>query len=171
MIRRRSQFIGSWIVIVVLALMMLSIVIAPPKGESLGTAIGVAVFFCACIWIIWLIGRTRVVLDDQRIRVVNVFQRWDIPWSIVTGIESSGEVAIRLVDGRGIQPAISGGSLLETLRGNRLQQRIRDRIEQHRPAGVPRDQEFVLTPKLALAPVRLAIFLVVVVGLSVLGQR
>ena len=59
--------------------------------------------------------------------------------------------------------------MLEDLRKNALQRRIRERIEQARPTGVARNLEFVLEPKLALAPVKFAIFLVVMEGLALLG--
>lgn len=121
------------------------------------------------IWFIALIGRTKIVLDQERMLVVNTFQRWDIPWSAVDTVQSGREVCIRLVDGRTITPAISGGSLLEDLRKNTLQRGIRERIEQARPKDVARNLDFVLEPQLALAPVTFAIFLVVMVGLAVLG--
>lgn len=169
-IRRRSHFIGSWIGIVVLLLVVgVGIVLAPPPNASLGDTLGIAALFCVIIWFIAMIGRTKIVLDQERMLVVNTFQRWEIPWSIVDTVQSGREVYIRLVDGRTITPAISGGSLLEDLRKNALQRRIRERIEQARPTGVARNLEFVLEPKLALAPVKFAIFLVVMEGLALLG--
>ena len=169
-IRRRSLFLGCWVLITVLMVMVVfGVVAAPPDGSSLGENIGLAALTCVGVWFISLVGRRRVIVDGERIRIVNMFQRWDIPWTIVNRVESSNQVSIQLVDGRTIALSITSASLLENLRGNRLQRRVSERIEQYRPKGVAKNREFVLEPKLALAPVALAILVVVVVGLTILN--
>lgn len=91
-------------------------------------------------WFMWMVGPHPVVkVYDSGVLVVNWFRRYWVPWAELASVESTDEVNLVLVSGERIGVASGAFSVAASLRGNRLQDRIRDGVERNRPDRVPAD--------------------------------
>ncbi|PRX43862.1 PH (Pleckstrin Homology) domain-containing protein [Prauserella shujinwangii] len=87
------------------------------------------------MWFIGAIVTSKVVVLGGGIRVDNWFTRYWIPWSAVAEIEVDPAVAVVLRDETVVPLGVGGASVLNALRGNRYQRRVRERIEAARAAA------------------------------------
>ncbi|XVV07617.1 PH domain-containing protein [Actinosynnema sp. CA-248983] len=110
----------------------------PFPGSTFVDAFGVIAVTAPLIWMGWMVTVHPVVkIYEAGVLVVNWFRRYWVPWAELASVESTDEVNLVLASGERIGVASGAFSMASSLRGNRLQDRLRDGIEHHRPDPVP----------------------------------
>ena len=96
-------------------------------------------------WLMWMVGPHPVVkVYESGVLVVNWFRKYWVPWAEIASVESTDEVNLVLVSGERIGVASGAFSMVSSLQGNRLQERLRDAVERNRPDPVPVGSEGVV---------------------------
>lgn len=132
-LRRRSDFWLGWLsaVGVMIATVYMTFNSDPPYDVRF--ALG-QIAFLAVAWFCWLVAvHPRIVVTPEGIAVVNWFSRIDMPWSSVDSFEvESGRLEILLNSGERIRPVTGTESLASAFNKHRMQNDLRDTLEQWR---------------------------------------
>lgn len=135
-LRRRGEYWFSLAGTAFIALLGMYVALTGvPQDESFGDFLGMLGVATGVLWGLGAILTSKVVVDGRGMRVDNWFTRFWIPWSVVARIEAESAVHVVLTDGNEVPLGIGGWSLLDQLRGNRYQHRVRERLERARAAG------------------------------------
>jgi hypothetical protein len=137
-LRRRFDYWVGWLTStsVIVATAYTTINTDPPYAVRFALA---QLVFLATAWLCWLVGpHPRIVATPEGLVVVNWFTRTTMPWSAVTSFEvESGRMVILLDSGHRIRPATGGDSLASALNRHRVQNDLRETLEQWRSAAAP----------------------------------
>lgn len=81
-LRRPAFYVFSWVAVVFLLVLMVSVMVG--ASGTLSNRLQLAVVCCVGVWILWLLGiAQRIVVSDDGLLVVSWFVRWQLPWSAV----------------------------------------------------------------------------------------
>jgi hypothetical protein len=139
---------------------------AMPQSMMLVDRIELVAWISGMGWLAWLIAKARIVLTDDALIVVNLFVRWDIPWSAVVSVRAASDVQVSLADGRVIRPSIGGGSVIGQMRNNPVQNIIVSEIRSRRPRKAGDDTNSVRV-RVDVEPIKFVISAAVLIALTV----
>ena len=121
-----------------------------------GGTFGVAVFFAAVSYIVWVLGcHSAVRMDGSGVIVDDVLTRHVIPWAELRRIEVVGGLVIEVRGGPYIRTMMFGGSLYGVVTRYRAQRKVAARMNVARErleAGSPRRTHRRATPQQSGSP-------------------
>ncbi|WP_309115896.1 PH domain-containing protein [Saccharothrix sp.] len=133
-LRRRAHVVAG-VALTCVSLPVLVTLIWTGRARSTFEDTALLVFVqVSVIWLVSLVAKSRIVLSDTGMTVVNWFRKYSVPWSAVHSVDAIPQVSIVLTSGRRIDCAVGGGSVIDNMRGNRRQRDMRSRIESFRGA-------------------------------------
>ncbi|WP_394616590.1 PH domain-containing protein [Lentzea sp. JNUCC 0626] len=110
----------------------------PFPGKELGGQLELVAALAPTLWFVWMVTAHPVVkVYESGVLVVNWFRAYWVPWAELSSVEATDEVNLVLVSGEKVGVASGAFSIASSVRGNRVQDRIRDAVEAHRPDPVP----------------------------------
>lgn len=168
-LRRQSERLFLFAAFVVVACLALYVTIAPPGSSHLIDRFEVAAYSWVALWALLLMSKSRVIITDNAITIVNWFVRWKIPWSAVRTVEAGTQLRIVLTDGSAVRPAIGGRSLLGQMQGNPTQKRLAQEILAYRPSPAVEDGACV-SRRLDLCPAQSVVILAIFVTITLLAH-
>lgn len=117
------------------------------RGDAFGN---VAELIIATGWGFWGPIRylqVRVEVKQSGLVVHNFFTRYSIPWAAVSRLEAQPALRIVLADGKVVAPGTGAESLASTVRHNRTQRAMQERIEAARQRALDRTSAEVVTKR------------------------
>ncbi|WP_169735378.1 PH domain-containing protein [Actinokineospora inagensis] len=116
-IRHRAQHVfGSVLVVLVLATVGWSYTEQVPNETTWSRAQFTGLMIVIA-WGMWLVVKTRVVVGEDGITVVNWFTRYSIPWGRLRSVAIEPQVTFLLDNGGRVRPAIGDPVLYERVLG------------------------------------------------------
>ena len=132
-IRRWGEVISAWAVATCVVAGTLWVSLGAAHTNTLPNEIGGVAVFLTPTWVVWrMAGLTRIDIWESGVLVVNPIRLWWIPWEHVADISGGDELVIAISDGRKLKASSGGGSLAGSLRGNPVQRKMRETIENAR---------------------------------------
>ncbi|AIJ22095.1 PH domain-containing protein [Amycolatopsis methanolica] len=92
--------------------------------------------------------QVRVEVKESGLVVHNFFTRYSIPWSAVSRLEARPALRILLSDGKVVKPSTGAESLAATVRHNRTQRAMKERIEAARQRALAQGSAEVVTKRI-----------------------
>ena len=167
-LRRPSAYVLTWTSLAIVLFLIFGVTAVPPPNSTLADNLQEVVLLSVIGWLLRLLGAcSRIVLRPEGLTVVNWMVRWEVPWAAFDSVVDTGELVIRLTDGRTIEPLVGGGSLISALMRNSTPRRMVDAIEAYRP-DVPATNTQPARWKVDLQPVRFLVVLGVLIALTIL---
>ncbi|MFD4249262.1 PH domain-containing protein [Amycolatopsis thermoflava] len=118
------------------------------RGDPFGN---IAELILATGWGFWGAIRylqVRVEVKEGGVVVHNFFTRYSIPWSAVSRLEAQPALRIVLSDGKVVAPQTGAESLASTIRHNRKQRAMQERIEGARRRALDQGSAEVVTKQI-----------------------
>ncbi|MDX8051683.1 PH domain-containing protein [Lentzea sp. BCCO 10_0798] len=137
-LRRKFDSTFSWIVTLGALGTSTYVLLNPFPGNGFGHQLEFIAIMAPLTWFMWMVGAHSVVeVHDSGVLVVNWFRRYWVPWADLASVEATRELTLVTTSGERINVAVGAFSAASSLRGNQVQARLREAIEQHRPHPVP----------------------------------
>ncbi|MET9231583.1 PH domain-containing protein [Lentzea sp. NPDC003310] len=168
-LRRKFDSTFGWAVSLAAAGTTAYLLLNPLPGNDFGNQFELIAIMAPLTWFMWMVGAHAVVeVHGSGVLVVNWFRRYWVPWVDLASVEATKEVTLVTRSGERINAVVGAFSAASSLRGSRVQARIREAIEEHRPHPAPADEGGVRRG-LDLAPWHLAGLLAFLLVVAWLG--
>lgn len=139
-LRRRFDSVLSWAVTLGMLGTTVYVLLNPFPGNGFAHQLEFIAIMAPLTWFMWMVGaHAAVKVYGSGVLVVNWFREYWVPWADLASVESAREVYLVTTAGERINVAAGAFSVASSLNGNRVQSRVREAIEQHRPDPAPAD--------------------------------
>ncbi len=138
MLRRRFDSTFGWLVTVGGVGGTAYVLLNPLPGGGFAQQLELIAAMAPLIWFCWMVSAHPAVrVHETGVRVVNWFRAHWVPWTALREVEVTGEVNLVLTTGERVNVAVGAFSLASRLGGSRVQRRLSEDLERHRPAEPP----------------------------------
>ncbi|MEU7477127.1 PH domain-containing protein [Lentzea sp. NPDC042327] len=137
-LRRRSDSAVGWSLAIGGTGGTAYVLLHPLPGAGFAQQTELVAVMAPLIWFCWMVfAHPAVRVHESGVRVVNWFRSYWVPWTALREVEVTREVVLVLTTGERVDVTAGAFSLASALGGSRVQHRMREEIERHRPAVPP----------------------------------